>query len=104
MTGIYPLAGGQKDYTAHQSGAQVAAAPFGPWTTNISHEERIARLRSLRMASLLLYRRHVDFIDALALAETDDKWLMHARVELDRMPSLHRRRLLASYLNLWVRP
>ena len=102
MTGIYLHAGGSEGYIAHPNGSQ--AAPFGRWTIGLSREGHSARLRSLRMAVLLLYRHRTNFVDALTLAEMDDEWLLRARDELDRMPALHRRRLLASYLNLWVRP
>jgi hypothetical protein len=67
---------------------------FGPWTEGIAPDERLARLRSLRAMTLLMYRSHGDLIAALKEAEREADWLPRALEELERLPSLHKRRLL----------
>jgi hypothetical protein len=83
-------------------GNQADAMRFGPWTLNITAEERRARFRSLRMCVILMFRG-ANLIDALLLAEDDVEWSHRARAELMRLPALHRRKILASYANLFGR-
>jgi hypothetical protein len=74
---------------------------FEPWTEGIAPDERLARLRSLRAMTILMYCSHGDLIAALKKAEREADWLPRALDELERIPSLHRRRLLSSYCNLF---
>jgi hypothetical protein len=75
-----------------------------PLDSEIDTADRIARLRSLRAAVHLQLRHHVGLIVMLPLAETGDaEWVSCARVELDGLPSSHRRRLLAGYAAMRAR-
>jgi hypothetical protein len=75
-------------------------SPFGPWSTGISPAERLARLRSMRALALIYCRTSTDFISALERAETDADALPAAFNELECIPALQRRHLLATFLNL----
>ncbi len=70
---------------------------FGPWTPNLNHAERVARLRAMRALALLLCRPHSNFIKTLQQAETDPGALPAALDLLDHLPALRRRHLLAAY-------
>jgi hypothetical protein len=63
---------------------------------NVSEPERSARLREARMAAALLLGRSHPLAVALADAIADPAALMDALAELDRLPALPRRRLLAT--------
>jgi hypothetical protein len=85
----------------------VGKAPvlgFGPWAAGIDHAERLARLRSMRALALVLVRCSPDFIAALRAAETDEEALDRAADLLNRLPTLFRRRMLATYQILDSRP
>ena len=73
---------------------------FGPWTSNLDAPERRARIRSMRAIALLLARPHRQLISALAAAESDPAALERAAGLLEGLPSLTRRRVLASYAKL----
>lgn len=73
---------------------------YGPWTEGLDHAERIGRCRCLRALCLLLLGASHPLVTLLADAETDDAALDEAKAELDRLPALRRRRLLASYAEL----
>jgi hypothetical protein len=71
---------------------------YEPFSSDISATERIARLCSLRTAVLHMFRSRTDLIDALTLAEDGDpEWLERAHCEVQCLPALHRRQLLAAY-------
>lgn len=71
---------------------------WGPFASGLDPCERRARLRSLRaIARLHLGQRGTILIDALRAAETDDGRLSDALTVLDRLASVDRRRVLASY-------
>lgn len=71
---------------------------FGPWRPGIDAAERRARCRSMRaVAGLLIGPRADALCEALIAAETDPDALDQAAVELDRLASLDRRHILASY-------
>jgi hypothetical protein len=60
--------------------------------------ERVARLRSLAMgARLLAGEKACPLIAKLALAETDAAALADCDIEIDRLPTLAMRRLLATF-------
>jgi hypothetical protein len=73
---------------------------FGPWARDIDPAERLARLRGMRALALVHCRHETDFINTLRRAETDDKALPDAFDELERLPALRRRHLLATYAQL----
>lgn len=71
---------------------------WGPFSPAISHPERVARLRALRMAAQLTARNSMALQKALWLAESGDlAELEAALLEVDRLPALTRRNLLSSY-------
>jgi hypothetical protein len=82
----------------------VAADSWGPWSGAISHAERVARLRSLRAIFVCVSPRN-PIITPLRLAESGEQQdLDAARIELDRMPALDQRNILALYGKLIQHP
>jgi hypothetical protein len=76
------------------------AADFGPWRDDIDKAERLARLRELRALAHLL-APNSPLAAALKAAETGDQAALDAALaELDRLPALARRRILATYAAL----
>jgi hypothetical protein len=73
---------------------------FGPWARDIDPAERLARLRSMRALALVHCRHEIDFLKSLQRAETDATALPVALEQLDRLPALRRRHLLATYAQL----
>jgi hypothetical protein len=73
---------------------------FGPWATGISDGERLARLRSIRALAFLLCGEAHPLVIALRDAETDPAAAALALAELDALPPLRRRRVLATYAAL----
>lgn len=79
----------------------VVTGGWGPFVTGIDPAERRARLRSLRMAVRLLCGprgagcRHRLQVAELALSGPDE--LAEAEAAFERLGSLDRRRVLASY-------
>ena len=72
---------------------------WGPFSPAISHPERVARLRVLRMILQLSVRESMAAQKALWLAEGgDDADLQAAMIELDRLPALTRRHVLSAYI------
>jgi hypothetical protein len=65
--------------------------------------ERIARIREMRALSLLLCGAAHPATVALAKAITDPTATDHALTEVDILPALRRRRLLAAYCALMRR-
>jgi hypothetical protein len=77
-----------------------AAAGFGPWRDDLPADERKARVRELRALAHLL-APNSPLIAALTAAEAGDQTALDAALdEIDRLPALTRRRLLASYAAL----
>jgi hypothetical protein len=73
----------------------------GPFNPTISDCERRARLRSLHAISrLYLGQRGEALGQLLHCAETDATLLGRAAVKVDRLASLDRRKVLASYAGL----
>lgn len=75
---------------------------FGPWAANLDPAERLARLRSLRALVQIFAGPQSPLAQALARAEVDqsDEAAMAAWEALMTMPSLRRRRILASLATL----
>lgn len=72
---------------------------WGPFSPAISHPERVARLRTLRMAVQLSVRDSAALEDALLVAESGEaEDLQAAMQELDRLPALTRRNVEGSYI------
>jgi hypothetical protein len=77
-----------------------SAPGFGPWRDDIDKAERLARLRELRALAYLLVPNS-PLAAALKAAETGDQAALDAALaELDRLPALARRRILATYAAL----
>jgi hypothetical protein len=77
---------------------------FGPWVRDISPAERLARLRSMRALALVHCRSHRESINTLHMAETLADALPRAFDQLECLPALRRRHLLAAYSQLIGRP
>jgi hypothetical protein len=73
---------------------------FGPWAADIDPAERRARLRGMRALALVHCRYETDFLKSLQRAETDATALPAAFDQLERLPALRRRHLLATYAQL----
>lgn len=72
---------------------------WGPFSPAISHPERVARLRVLRMICQLSVRESMAVQKALWLAESGDTAdLEDAMVEMNRLPALARRHVLSAYI------
>jgi hypothetical protein len=72
---------------------------WGPWANAISHAELVSRLRVLRAFIQVYIGKHQSAYKALWLAESGDPAeLEAARLEMDRIPALHRRRIEGSYI------
>ena len=83
----------------------AAAAPgFGPWAPDLSDAERIARWRALRALAFLLVGAEHPFIATLRAAEKDADASRRALAELEALPPLRRRRLLACIAKLQEAP
>ena len=76
---------------------------WGPFAPAISHAEMVARLRTLRaFVQVAQPNKLHPLIKALWLAESGDAAeLEAARVELDRLPALLRRRVLGCWAAHW---
>lgn len=77
---------------------------WGPFARDLDHSERAARLRALRaIVHLTTGRRGDALADLLHQAEREPDALPRAVVALNRLASLDRRRVCASYAAL-IRP
>ena len=76
---------------------------WGPFSGTISHAELVARLRTLRaFVQVCQPDRMHPLIKKLWLAESGDAAeLEAARLELDRLPALTRRRVLGCWAAHW---
>jgi hypothetical protein len=77
---------------------------WGPWSVGCKgYDERKAQLRSLAaIVHLQLGPRH-PLIDALHHAELDGMKFVEAFDEVERLPALHRRRLIATFCAITFR-
>ena len=77
---------------------------FGPFVAGVERAERVARLRALRAIALTFARRWPPpgplLIEALARAEFDDTALPLALQQLEALPTIPRRKIQATYLDL----
>jgi hypothetical protein len=80
------------------------AAPFGPWSPRVDPVERIAQFRSLAALAAVLVGSAHPLVAELRAAETDRDAAERALKLLDGMPSLTRRRLIATFGAIMFRP
>lgn len=74
-------------------------APFGPWR-DLPAAERVAQLRELRAIAALIIGRDKRLVALLRAAESDSDALEQAWLELERLPALPRRRVLAALAHI----
>lgn len=75
---------------------------YGPWAAGIGDGERLARTRAMRALVFMLCGPTHPLVIALRDAEYDQAAAARALEELDRLPALRKRRLLATYSALAV--
>ena len=73
---------------------------FGPWRDGLSDAERDARRREIRALALAYLGPGHPVTRALAAGGDDPAALAQALAEMEALPSLRRRRLLAVYAEL----
>jgi hypothetical protein len=74
---------------------------WGPFAPNLEPGERMARLRAVRALAGVFCHRCPEFAAALLAAERDPTALGGAEAVFERIvPTLNRRKLLASYADL----
>lgn len=73
---------------------------WGPFASDITAAERLARLRSLRALAMVHCREERDLFDALRRAEKDETVLAMVESLIEQVPTLRRRHLYASYAKL----
>jgi hypothetical protein len=73
---------------------------FGPWRSDIPADERKARCRELRALARLLAPKSPLAAALKAAEDGDADALALALAEIDRLPALPRRRILATYAAL----
>lgn len=78
----------------------MSAGDFGPWREGIGAAERVARLRELAAIACLVVGPAHPFVAALRTAEGDETAAPAALRELDALPALKRRHILAACCNL----
>ncbi len=77
---------------------------WGPFAHALSHAERVARLRTLRMAVQLSVRESGPLEDALLIAESGELADLNAAlIELNRLPAKTRRNIEGSYIRHQIR-
>jgi hypothetical protein len=74
----------------------TAAPPFGPWQPGLDPIERVAELRCLAGLAAVYAGSSNPIVAALRAAEQNSAALAHASDLLDKLPSLRRRRILAT--------
>jgi hypothetical protein len=79
------------------SGTAKQPPGFGPWARGLTTSERLARWRGLRALALVYVGGAHPLVSTLRAAERDRKAAALALEQLDALPALRRRRLLASY-------
>jgi hypothetical protein len=70
---------------------------FGPWLRALGDCERCARLRSLAALAAVFVGSGNPLVTTLRRAERDDEELARAYSLLEALPSIPKRRLLATY-------
>ena len=76
------------------------ASDFGPWAPDLADGERLAPCRAFRAIAAIMCGPAHPLVVKLLLAEADSDAATAARQELDKLPALQRRRVLASYAAL----
>jgi hypothetical protein len=71
---------------------------LGPWLREADDPERYAELRSLASLAAVFVGSNNPVVTALRRAEQDDTELGRAYALLEALPSIPKRRLLATYL------
>jgi len=80
------------------------AAPLGPWSPGIAPVERVAQLRSLAALAAVFTGSLHPLVTELRAAETNHAAAGRALALLDALPSLTRRRLIATFGAVTFRP
>ena len=80
------------------------AGLFGPWSPNVDPVERIAHLRSLAALAAVFGGSGHPLVAELRAAEIDHDAAERALTLLDTLPSLTRRRLIATFGAITFRP
>jgi hypothetical protein len=76
---------------------------FGPFLPDLDPAERLARIRALRAIALTFAWRYPDLIDSLHDAESEPTALQATHLMFERLPAIPKRRILATYANLFKR-
>jgi hypothetical protein len=74
---------------------------WGPWSPGLSDAERQALVRELRCFALMIAGERHPFTEALAAAADDLSHLDQVADELQRLPAMPRRRILALAIAVW---
>jgi hypothetical protein len=77
---------------------------FGPWSPNVDPVERTAQFRSLAALAAVSVGSGHPLVAELRAAETDRNAAERALALLDALPSLTRRRLIATFGAITFRP
>ena len=89
---------------------QLATSPtgraglFGPWSPHVGPIERTAQFRSLAALAAMSVGSGHQLVAELRAAETDRDAAQRALALLDALPSLTRRRLIATFGAITFRP
>jgi hypothetical protein len=79
--------------------------PYGPWSPTCPAGERERQLRCLQAIAYMVLRPHHPLIPLLRRAESNAAAFAEALDAVERLPSLHRRRLLSIHSGVtWPRP
>src|SRR5689334_838474 len=70
---------------------------YGPWSPTCPSGERERQLRCLQAIAFMVLRPHHPLIPLLRRAESNAMAFVEALDAVERLPALHRRRLLATH-------
>jgi hypothetical protein len=73
---------------------------FGPWVTDLSDAERVARWRSMAALAMVFAGGRHPLMRACLAAEGDPTAAQTAWAALESLPALTRRRMLSAYAGL----
>jgi hypothetical protein len=73
------------------------SAPFGPWAAHVDGVEKIAQFRALAMGAAVYCGSGHKLVGELRKAETDEAAAARALELFDRLPSLRRRHIIATF-------
>jgi hypothetical protein len=78
---------------------------YGPWSSTCGHEERCRQLRCMAAIAYMLLGPAHPLWRACRAGEADAMAFLEAQDLVEALPSLHRRRLLATHMAItWPRP